>query len=119
MLGFTPASPGASRPHPYTVRSGDTLWSIAARHYPNSDPREAVYRIEQANHLGQAGLVAGETDSAAMSECTVDFAGTSGVSAIIRPRIRLPAAPRLRVVGEDERWERCSGSRRFWPVHAS
>jgi nucleoid-associated protein YgaU len=60
MLGFTPASPGASRPHPYTVRSGDSLWSIAARHYPNSDPREAVYRIEHANHLGQAGLVAGE-----------------------------------------------------------
>ena len=60
MLGFTPASPGASPPQHYTVRSGDSLWSIAARHYPNSDPRDAVYQIEQANHLSAAGLVAGE-----------------------------------------------------------
>jgi nucleoid-associated protein YgaU len=60
MLGFTPASPGASRPQHYTVRSGDSLWSIAASHYPNSDPRAAVYTIEHANHLGAAGLVAGE-----------------------------------------------------------
>jgi len=34
----------------YVVASYDTLWSIAASHYAG-DTREAVYRIEQANHL--------------------------------------------------------------------
>lgn len=33
-----------------TVRPFDTLWSIAQRHY-GGDVRDAVWRIEQANHL--------------------------------------------------------------------
>ncbi len=43
------------------MRSGDTLWSISRVAYPHSDPREAVYRIEQANQLPGATIVAGQT----------------------------------------------------------
>jgi nucleoid-associated protein YgaU len=39
----------------YVVRSGDTLWSIAARVSPERDPRGVVDAIARAN----AGLVAG------------------------------------------------------------
>jgi LysM repeat protein len=34
----------------YRVHAYDTLWSIAASHYAG-DPREAVWRIQQANGL--------------------------------------------------------------------
>jgi nucleoid-associated protein YgaU len=34
----------------YRVRGGDTLWAIAVAHYAG-DPRAAVWRIEQRNHL--------------------------------------------------------------------
>lgn len=34
----------------YVVEQYDTLWSIASSHYAG-DTREAVYRIEQGNHL--------------------------------------------------------------------
>lgn len=61
LLGFASPSPGASPARPYTVRSGDTLWSISRVAYPHSDPREAVYRIEQANQLPGATIVAGQT----------------------------------------------------------
>ena len=44
-------SDGAGRERLYLVRSGDTLWSIAATHY-GGDPREAVWRLEDRNHLG-------------------------------------------------------------------
>ena len=37
----------------HTVRSGDTLWTIASSHY-GGDPREAVYRLEDRNHLAGA-----------------------------------------------------------------
>jgi hypothetical protein len=36
--------------HAYVVRYGDTLWSIAASHY-GGDPREAVWRLQDRNHL--------------------------------------------------------------------
>lgn len=44
----------------YVVRPYDTLWSIASAHYAG-DTREAVWRIEQRNHLGGATLRPGET----------------------------------------------------------
>jgi hypothetical protein len=43
------------------VQPGDTLWSIAAAHYPAADPRERVQAIEALNGLGGPTIVAGET----------------------------------------------------------
>lgn len=34
----------------YVVQAGDTVWSIAASHY-GGDVREAVWRLEDRNHL--------------------------------------------------------------------
>ncbi|HET7137001.1 MAG TPA: LysM peptidoglycan-binding domain-containing protein [Gaiellaceae bacterium] len=42
-----------------TVKPYDTLWSIAARHY-GGDVRDAIWRIEQANHLPGADLHLGQ-----------------------------------------------------------
>lgn len=42
-----------------TVRPYDTLWSIAQRHY-SGDVRNAIWRIEQANHLPGADISVGE-----------------------------------------------------------
>jgi nucleoid-associated protein YgaU len=42
-----------------TVRPYDTLWSIAQRRY-GGDVRDAVWRIEQANHLKGADVRAGQ-----------------------------------------------------------
>jgi nucleoid-associated protein YgaU len=42
-----------------TVRSNDTLWSIARRHY-GGDVRDAIWRIERANHLPGADVRAGQ-----------------------------------------------------------
>jgi LysM repeat protein len=51
---------GASGPaRHYTVRSGDTLWSIAAAQY-SGDPREAVWKLERRNGLTGTTLVPGE-----------------------------------------------------------
>jgi nucleoid-associated protein YgaU len=46
-------SDGAGQEQAYVVRSGDTLWTIASSHYAG-DPREAVYRLENRNHLAGA-----------------------------------------------------------------
>ncbi len=42
-----------------TVRPYDTLWSIAQRHY-RGDLRDAIWRIERANHLPGADVRAGQ-----------------------------------------------------------
>jgi LysM domain len=44
------ASTAAGPERSYVVRSGDTLWSIAARTY-GGDPRGGVWKIEQRNGL--------------------------------------------------------------------
>jgi nucleoid-associated protein YgaU len=43
-----------------TVRPYETLWSIAERHYAG-DVRDAVWRIERANHLRSADVRIGQT----------------------------------------------------------
>jgi LysM repeat protein len=42
-----------------TVKPYDTLWSIAQRHY-GGDVRDAIWRIEQANHLQSADVAVGQ-----------------------------------------------------------
>lgn len=42
-----------------TVRPYDTLWSIAERHY-GGDVRDAIWRIERANHLPGADIQVGQ-----------------------------------------------------------
>lgn len=42
-----------------TVRPYDTLWSIAQAHYAG-DIRDAIWRIERANHLPGANVSAGQ-----------------------------------------------------------
>jgi nucleoid-associated protein YgaU len=42
-----------------TVKPHDTLWSIAERRY-GGDVRDAIWRIEQANHLRSADVSVGQ-----------------------------------------------------------
>ena len=42
-----------------TVRPYDTLWTIASTHYAG-DVRDAIWRIEQANHLRNPDVRAGQ-----------------------------------------------------------
>jgi LysM repeat protein len=54
------SSNGAGRPTVYVVQPTDTLWSIAAKRY-GGDPREGIWKLEQANHLaGGATLAPGQ-----------------------------------------------------------
>ncbi|GAA2754482.1 LysM peptidoglycan-binding domain-containing protein [Amnibacterium kyonggiense] len=59
------ASPGAAEaspreaPRTVVVGTGDTLWTIAERIAPGTDPRETVAAIERANGLRDARLAAG------------------------------------------------------------
>jgi len=51
---------GPPPPRAVVVQPGDSLWTIAAAHYPNDDVRAQVDAIESANHLGSAPLTPGE-----------------------------------------------------------
>jgi LysM repeat protein len=52
-------SGSAGKPTSYVVKPTDTLWSIAAARYAG-DPREAVWRLQQQNHLHGTTLVPGQ-----------------------------------------------------------
>ena len=43
-----------------TVRSGDSLWSIAQRAMPQTDPRDAVNALRQANDIKGSALTPGQ-----------------------------------------------------------
>jgi LysM repeat protein len=42
-----------------TVKPNDTLWSIAERRY-GGDVRDAIWRIQRANHLSSADVSVGQ-----------------------------------------------------------
>jgi Tfp pilus assembly protein FimV len=44
----------------YVVRPGDTLWTIAVRLSPGSDPRPVIDRIVRTNGIDAANLVPGQ-----------------------------------------------------------
>lgn len=52
-------SGSAGKPVPYVVQPTDTLWSIAAKHYPG-DPREGIWELQRRNHLHGTTLVPGQ-----------------------------------------------------------
>ena len=59
------SAPGAARPAgpapaAVTVRAGDTLWSIAGRVAPDTDPRAEVATLQRLNHLPGAALTPGQ-----------------------------------------------------------
>lgn len=43
-----------------TVQSGQTLWSVAQRIAPKSDPREVIAQIRRINHLSGSSLQVGQ-----------------------------------------------------------
>jgi nucleoid-associated protein YgaU len=53
------SSSGSGNPRHYVVKPRDTLWTIAVRTY-GGDPREGVWKIHEANHLGGTLLRPGE-----------------------------------------------------------
>jgi len=53
------ASQGAGPTVRYTVKPGDTLWSIAVGYYAG-DPRDGIWRIERRNHLSGALISPGQ-----------------------------------------------------------
>ncbi len=62
-VGFAAIVHGGA-PHAQTavvVQPGDTLWSIAASHYPSDDVRARVDDIEQANGLSSPAIEVGQT----------------------------------------------------------
>ena len=54
---------GESLPHysqEVVVQPGDSLWSIAVRVMPRSDPRDAVAQLKSLNHLSGATVAVGD-----------------------------------------------------------
>jgi LysM repeat protein len=51
---------GSPAPISVQVHSGDTLWSIALRVAPHTDPRAEVAALQRLNHLSGADLAAGQ-----------------------------------------------------------
>jgi nucleoid-associated protein YgaU len=56
----TTASGRQSVPASVTVHDGDTLWSIATRVAPDTDPRAEVATLQRLNHLHDVALTPGQ-----------------------------------------------------------
>jgi len=59
--GSAPGTPALPAGSTITVQPGDTLWSIAQRAEPHSDPRLVVDQLRKANHLDSVVLSPGQT----------------------------------------------------------
>ena len=62
-LGFAVVAHGGTpvQDTQVVVRPGDTLWSIAAEHYPNDDIRARIDDIERVNGLHSPVIEVGKT----------------------------------------------------------
>ena len=58
-MGFVHPSEATSRDATYVVQSGDTLWTVASRHYAG-DVREGIWRVRTANGLSSSELRPGQ-----------------------------------------------------------
>ena len=61
--GSSLASTTAARPAPVsstTVHRGETLWAVAQRIAPGSDPRPVIAQLRRLNHLDSAALQVGQ-----------------------------------------------------------
>lgn len=60
-VGSAPSAPALPTGSTVTVQPGDTLWSIAQRAEPHSDPRLVVDQLRKTNHLNSVVLSPGQT----------------------------------------------------------
>ncbi|MCX6391648.1 MAG: LysM peptidoglycan-binding domain-containing protein [Actinobacteria bacterium] len=58
-LRAAPDSQGGQEPQTYIVQPGDSLWTIA-EHTSTGDPRDAVGKIKELNHLDSSTIQAGQ-----------------------------------------------------------
>jgi len=62
VSAMTHAPQGSVVSHSVVVRSGETLWGIASRELPGTDPRDGIARIRTLNGMDASDtLVAGDT----------------------------------------------------------
>ncbi|MCL6516548.1 LysM peptidoglycan-binding domain-containing protein [Alicyclobacillus sp.] len=54
------AAQAGAEPMWYTVRPGDTLWTVVAREMPGTPMDQGVWAVMQENHLTSARLVPGQ-----------------------------------------------------------
>lgn len=59
-LSASGGSASGAAPATVTVRPGDTLWSIASRIAPGTDPRAEVDALQRINHLAGVDLAPGQ-----------------------------------------------------------
>jgi hypothetical protein len=61
-LGRASAGPSAAptRAATVVVGPGESIWSIAVKEFPNSDPRDVVGEIRSINHLSSAEVLVGQ-----------------------------------------------------------
>lgn len=61
MVALSRVAQGGEAAATVVVQPGDTLWTIAAAHYPADDTRARVDEIERMNNLASPVIAVGET----------------------------------------------------------